>query len=58
MEELDKLQEELCVTLCMIEKYFPPSFFDIVVHLTVDLTREENNVVLYAFDGCIHSKGV
>nr|KAJ0194071.1 hypothetical protein LSAT_V11C800415350 [Lactuca sativa] len=24
---LDKLQEELCVTLCLLEKYFPPSFF-------------------------------
>lgn len=40
VEELDKLQEELCVTLCLLEKYFPPSFFDIMVHLTVHLTRE------------------
>ncbi|XP_035843919.1 uncharacterized protein LOC118490404 [Helianthus annuus] len=40
VEELDKLQEELCVTLCLLEKYFPPSFFDIMIHLTVHLTRE------------------
>ncbi|KAJ9545204.1 LOW QUALITY PROTEIN: hypothetical protein OSB04_024911, partial [Centaurea solstitialis] len=40
VDELDKLQEELCVTLCLLEKYFPPSFFDIMVHLTVHLTRE------------------
>ncbi|KAK9049303.1 hypothetical protein SSX86_031729 [Deinandra increscens subsp. villosa] len=40
VEELDKLQEELIVTLCLLEKYFPPSFFDVMVHLTVHLTRE------------------
>jgi hypothetical protein len=40
VEELDKLQEDLCVTLCLLEKYFPPSFFDVMVHLTVHLTRE------------------
>lgn len=38
--ELEKLQSELVVTLCLLEKYFPPSFFDIMVHLTVHLTRE------------------
>lgn len=40
VEEIDKLQEELCVTLCLLEKYFPPSFFDVMVHLTVHLARE------------------
>ena len=40
VKELDKLQEELCVTLCLLEKYFPPSFFDVMVHLTVHLIRE------------------
>ena len=40
MDELDKLQEELCVTLCLLEKHFPPSFFDVMIHLTVHLTRE------------------
>ncbi|RVW75827.1 hypothetical protein CK203_055115 [Vitis vinifera] len=38
---LDKLQNELVVTLCLLEKYFPPSFFDIMIHLTVHLVREE-----------------
>ena len=37
---LDKLQNELVVTLCLLEKYFPPSFFDIMIHLTVHLIRE------------------
>nr|KAJ0206645.1 hypothetical protein LSAT_V11C500290410 [Lactuca sativa] len=40
VKEIDKLQEELCVTLCLLEKYFPPSFFDVMVHLTVHLIRE------------------
>ena len=27
-------------TLCLMEKNYPPSFFDIMVHLTVHLVRE------------------
>ncbi|CAL8174093.1 unnamed protein product [Prunus armeniaca] len=27
-------------SLCLLEKYFPPSFFDIMVHLVVHLVRE------------------
>ena len=37
---LDSLQLELVKTLCLLEKYFPPSFFDIMIHLTVHLVRE------------------
>ncbi|RVW49659.1 hypothetical protein CK203_076741 [Vitis vinifera] len=37
---LDKLQNDLVVTLCLLEKYFPSSFFDIMLHLTVHLVRE------------------
>ncbi|KAL6335840.1 hypothetical protein AAG906_040561 [Vitis piasezkii] len=37
---LDKLQNDLVVTLCLLEKYFPPSFFDIMLHLTVHLVKE------------------
>ncbi|GJR11198.1 retrovirus-related pol polyprotein from transposon TNT 1-94 [Tanacetum coccineum] len=40
LQELDKLQLELVVTLCLLEKFFPPSFFNIMIHLTVHLTRE------------------
>ena len=38
--ELDRLQEDLIVTLCLLEKHFPPAFFDVMIHLTVHLTRE------------------
>ncbi|XP_019156907.1 PREDICTED: uncharacterized protein LOC109153494 [Ipomoea nil] len=37
---LDALQAEVVVTLCQLEMYFPPSFFDIMVHLIVHLVRE------------------
>nr|GEV90879.1 hypothetical protein [Tanacetum cinerariifolium] len=40
LQELDKLQLELVVTLCLLEKFFPSSFFDILIHLTVHLTKE------------------
>ena len=37
---LDELQNQLIVTLCFLEKYFPHSFFDIMIHFTVHLVRE------------------
>ncbi|KAL5555691.1 hypothetical protein UlMin_037927 [Ulmus minor] len=38
--KLQQLQDEVVVTLCLLEKYFPPAFFDVMVHLTVHLPRE------------------
>lgn len=38
--KLEELQKEVVTTLCLLEKYFTPSFFDIMVHLTVHLVRE------------------
>ncbi|KAI5339190.1 hypothetical protein L3X38_018462 [Prunus dulcis] len=40
VSKLDKLEEDVVVTLCLLEKYFSPSFFDIMVHLVVHLVRE------------------
>ena len=37
---LDELQNKVVVTLCLFENYFPPSFLDIMVHLTIHLVRE------------------
>ncbi|XP_021730849.1 uncharacterized protein LOC110697776 [Chenopodium quinoa] len=39
-EHLNALEEEIVIILCQLEMYFPPSFFDIMVHLTVHLVRE------------------
>ncbi|KAK9289285.1 hypothetical protein L1049_017761 [Liquidambar formosana] len=37
---LEQLEEDVVETLCMFERFFPPSFFDIMVHLTIHLGRE------------------
>ena len=39
-QKLKEIQNEIVITLCLLEKYFPPSFFDIMVHLMVHLVRE------------------
>jgi len=37
---LDDIENEAIILLCQLEMYFPPSFFDIMVHLIVHLVRE------------------
>ena len=39
-QQLDDLENEVAIVLCQLEMYFPPSFFDIMVHLIVHLVRE------------------
>jgi len=38
--KLVELENEVAIILCQLEMYFPPSFFDIMVHLIVHLVRE------------------
>ena len=33
VKQLKRLREEIVVILCELEMYFPPAFFDIMVHL-------------------------
>ncbi|KAL0546957.1 hypothetical protein IC582_016876 [Cucumis melo] len=40
VSELDALQKDIVMTLCNLEKYFPPFFFTIMVHLVFHLVRE------------------
>ncbi|KAK8986192.1 hypothetical protein V6N11_082467 [Hibiscus sabdariffa] len=40
VEELEKLQDRVALTLCNLKKIFPPSFFTIMVHLLVHLPEE------------------
>ncbi|RVW78919.1 hypothetical protein CK203_052337 [Vitis vinifera] len=40
VSRLNDIQQDIVVTLCLLEKYFPPSIFDIMLHLTVHLVRE------------------
>ena len=37
---LEKLEGRILLILCKLEKYFPPAFFDVMVHLAVHLPRE------------------
>ncbi|XP_052621656.1 uncharacterized protein LOC128127253 [Lactuca sativa] len=39
-EVLDSWQSDIILTLCQLEMYFPPSFFDIMVHLISHIVRE------------------
>ncbi|KAK3188768.1 hypothetical protein Dsin_028329 [Dipteronia sinensis] len=37
---IEKLEEDVVETLCILERFFPPSFFDIMIHLTIHLGLE------------------
>lgn len=39
-ETLRQLDDEIIGILYELESYFPPSFFDIIIHLTLHLERE------------------
>ena len=40
VDELDRLQSWIALTLCHLEKILPPSFFDIMEHLPIHLAEE------------------
>ena len=50
--KLDKLEKEVVIILCQLEMYFPPSFFDIMVHLIVHLVKENKCCGLFICGGC------
>ena len=37
---LERLESQIVITLCKLERIFPPSFFDIMVHLPIHLALE------------------
>ena len=39
-EEMDHMQDDIARILSNLEMFFPPSFFDVMVHLTVHLVDE------------------
>jgi hypothetical protein len=40
VEDLEKMQNQIILTLCHMEMIFPPSFFTVMVHLVVHLVEE------------------
>jgi hypothetical protein len=39
-KDIDRLEGDICVTLCKMEQVFPPGFFTSMVHLVVHLVRK------------------
>lgn len=39
-DDLNFIEAKVSLTLCKLEKIFPPSFFTVMVHLVIHLTRE------------------
>jgi hypothetical protein len=37
---MEELKNELAITLVLLEKEFPPSFFDVMSHLLIHLIEE------------------
>jgi hypothetical protein len=40
VDELEKMESQIAVTLCKLEKIFPLAFFDVMVHLPIHLANE------------------
>ncbi|XP_075655172.1 uncharacterized protein LOC142625386 [Castanea sativa] len=40
VDDLDCLETQIAITLCKLEQIFPPSFFDVMVHLAIHLSWE------------------
>ena len=38
--DLDRVQSRIKLTLCRLERIFPPSFFDVMEHLVIHLAEE------------------
>ena len=57
--KLEEMEKDITETLCMLERFFPPSFFDIMIHLTIHLGREAQRCGLvqyhwmYPFERCV-----
>ncbi|XP_015953805.1 uncharacterized protein LOC127747539 [Arachis duranensis] len=47
IKDLDKLQDQIVLTLCHMEMLFPPSFFTVMIYLVVHLVEEVKLGVLY-----------
>jgi hypothetical protein len=39
-EKIARIESDIPEIMCALERHFPPSFFDVMVHLTIHLARE------------------
>lgn len=40
LQVLEQLEKDIALILCKLEMIFPPSFFDVMVHLAIHLAHE------------------
>ncbi|KAL6315671.1 hypothetical protein AAG906_005759 [Vitis piasezkii] len=57
-DQLEHLENDIIVTLCKLERIFPPSFFDVMVHLPIHLASEAKVIGRCNIDRCILSSGM
>jgi hypothetical protein len=53
---MQKLEKEIAVLVCKMEKIFPPGWFNAMQHLLVHLPWEAKNGGPAQFSGCIVKK--
>ncbi|XP_054785879.1 uncharacterized protein LOC129292331 [Prosopis cineraria] len=56
VEQMQKLEENIVVTICKLEKFFPPAFFDSMEHFLFTYLMKQELVDPFSIDGCIHLK--
>ncbi|BAT89090.1 hypothetical protein VIGAN_05277300, partial [Vigna angularis var. angularis] len=56
-DDLAKMEENIPLILCKMERIFPPSFFDSMEHLPIHLPYEHDLVDQSTIGGCTHLKG-
>ena len=55
---LDNLENEASIILCELEMYFPPSFFDIMIHLIHLVGEIQFCRPIFFYVGCILLSGI
>ncbi|XP_060208655.1 uncharacterized protein LOC132636024 isoform X1 [Lycium barbarum] len=54
VDVLEQIEAQIPLTLCKLEKVFPPAFFDVMVHLAIHLPNDLRLLDQFNIDGCIH----
>jgi hypothetical protein len=56
-EKLLDLERRHLETICLLEATFPPSSFDLMLHLTTHLARKTGSLAHLTFNKCFHMRG-
>jgi hypothetical protein len=53
-----ELKNDVAITLILLKKEFPPSFFDVMMHLSIHLVKRLELVVQCIHGGCTMFNGM